>query len=67
VRFLTAVTTSIDGRLPLARRRWGDLPLWARQVVDVHWWLRAVVDPDDSIRYVDDGSKWLEENGLLDA
>ena len=41
--------------------------MWARQVVDVHWWLRAVVDPDDSIRHFDDGSKWLEENGLLDA
>jgi hypothetical protein len=42
-----------------------DLPRWAREGVDLQWWVRAVVHPDDSIRYVDDdGSKWLEENGL---
>jgi hypothetical protein len=44
----------------------GDLPPWARVVgVKVYSWTRAVVRPDGTVTLKDDdGSRWLEENGL---
>jgi hypothetical protein len=43
----------------------GDLPPEARVGVTVRWWTRAVVRPDGTVALRDDdGSLWLEENGL---
>lgn len=40
------------------------LPSWARPVGEVRWWDRAIVEPG-AVRFVgDDGSLWIEENGL---
>jgi hypothetical protein len=31
----------------------------------LHWWHRAMVQPDGGVEFVDDdGSQWLEKNGL---